>query len=67
MLVTIVNVAPPLDDRPAYSAGRLRVTAWRGEPAASDDAARTATPEAERAYHNTDLAATAPALAGGLR
>lgn len=67
VLVTIVNVPHPIDDRPAYTAGRLRVTAWHGDPAAADDAARTATPEAERAHHNTDLAATAPALAGALR
>src|SRR3546814_17016254 len=28
VLVTIVNVPHPNDDRPAYTAGRLRVTAW---------------------------------------
>lgn len=67
VLVTIVNVPHPIDDRPGYTAGRLRVTAWHGDPAAADDAARTATPEAERAHHNTDLAATAPALAGARR
>jgi hypothetical protein len=43
------------------------VSAWRGDAAAGDDAARTATPETERAHHNTDLAATAPALAGAVR
>ncbi len=67
VLVTIVNVPHPIDERPAYTAGRLRVTAWQSTPAAADDPARTASPEAERAHHNTDLAATAPALAGGTR
>lgn len=67
VLVTIVNVPHPLDDRPSYHAGRLRVTAWQGEPAATDDPSRFATPEVERAHQNTDLAAAAPALAGGSR
>lgn len=67
VLVTIVNVPHPIDERPTYAAGRVRVTAWQGAPASGDDAARTATPETERAHQNTDLAATAPALAGGLR
>jgi urea carboxylase-associated protein 2 len=67
VLVTIVNVPHPLDDRPTYQAGRLRVTAWRGQPAAPDDPTRTASPEVERAHRNTDLAAEAPALAGGAR
>lgn len=67
VLVTIVNVPHPIDERADYSAGRLRVTAWRGAPAAPDDAARAATPEAGRAHDNTDLAATTPLLAGDLR
>lgn len=67
VLVTVVNVPHPIDERPDYCAGRLRVTAWRGAPAAPDDAARGATPEATRAHDNTDLAATTPLLAGGLR
>lgn len=67
VLVTIVNVPHPIDERPTYTAGHLRVSAWAGTPASGDDAARIATPEAERAHHNTDLTATAPALAGGLR
>lgn len=62
VLVTLVNVPHPLDDRPDHTAGRLRVTAWRGAPAPPDDPARTAGPEAERAHANTDLAA-APLVA----
>jgi hypothetical protein len=54
LLVTLVNVPHPLDLRTDYTVTPLRVTAWRGLPAASDDPARTATPEAERAYVNTE-------------
>ena len=59
LLVTIVAVAHPVDPRPTYTATPLRVTAWRGEPAAADDPIRTASPEAERAYLNTDQAVLA--------
>lgn len=55
LLVSVANVPHPLDRRPAYTATALRVTAWRGDPAAIDDPARTATPEAERAYAATDM------------
>lgn len=58
VIVSIVNVAHPLDPGPAYTSGPLRVTAWRGEPAAPDDPIRTATPEAERAYANTEMEAS---------
>jgi uncharacterized protein len=58
LLVTIVNVPHPLDDRTTYEATPLRVTAWRGEPAGPDDPVRTASPEAERAYRNTDVEAS---------
>jgi urea carboxylase-associated protein 2 len=54
LLATIVAVAHPVDPRPGPRATRLRVTAWRGAPAAGQDPARTATPEAERAYLNTE-------------
>ena len=54
LLVTIVNVAHPLDPRDTYTVTPLRVTAWLGEPAAADDPARLATPEAERAFLNTE-------------
>ena len=53
-LVSIVNVAHPLDPRPTYTVTPLRVLAWRGDPAGRDDPFRTATPEAERAYLNTE-------------
>lgn len=67
VLVTVVNVPHPIDMRPEYTAGRLRVTAWRGDAAGPDDSARQSTPEAGRAHDNTDLAAATPTLAGGLR
>ena len=54
LLVTVVDVPHPLDPRPDYTVTPLRVTAWRGEPAAGDDPARPATPEAERAYLATE-------------
>jgi urea carboxylase-associated protein 2 len=54
LIVSLVAVPHRLDARPAYTAGRIRVTAWRGEPAPPDDAARAAGPEARRAFENTD-------------
>lgn len=54
VLVTIVNVPHPLDDRPDYTVSSLRLTAWRSEPTAPDDTWRTASPEAERAFLNTE-------------
>jgi urea carboxylase-associated protein 2 len=53
-LVAIVNVPHVLDDRPGYFCGRLRLTAWLGEPAGAGDPIRLATPERERAYENVD-------------
>jgi hypothetical protein len=57
LLVTIVNVPHPLDERSDYIVTPLRVTVWRGEPAADDDPIRTATPERERACLNTEAEA----------
>jgi urea carboxylase-associated protein 2 len=54
LLATVVNVAHPLDDRPDYRVTPLRVTAWRGDPAPTDDPVRNATPEGLRAYLNTE-------------
>lgn len=54
LIVTVVDVPHRLDPRPGYEAGRLRITAWTGDPAGPDDPHRTATPEAERAFANTD-------------
>lgn len=54
VIVSVVDVPHRLDDRPDYTAGKLRITAWRGEPAAAGDPCRTASPEATRAYENTE-------------
>lgn len=54
LVATVVAVPHRLDPRPDYTAGRVRITAWRGDPAPDDDPFRTATPEAVRAFENTD-------------
>jgi len=54
LIVTVVAVPHRLDPRPTYTAGPVRITAWRGAPAAPGDPLRTASPEARRAYENTD-------------
>jgi urea carboxylase-associated protein 2 len=54
LLVAVAVTPHPLDDRAAYSGGPVRLTAWRGLPAGPDDPARSATPEAQRAFENTD-------------
>jgi urea carboxylase-associated protein 2 len=64
LVVSLVAVPHRLDTRPAYAAGRIRITAWRGEPAPADDPARSAGPEARRAFENTDAELR---LAGAVR
>jgi hypothetical protein len=63
VLVTVAVTPHPLDDRAAYSGGPVRLTAWQGAPAGPADPARTATPEARRAFENTDD--VLPTLPGG--
>ncbi|SDQ59065.1 hypothetical protein SAMN02800687_2003 [Curtobacterium sp. UNCCL20] len=53
LLVLVANVAHPLDPRPDYVVGPLRVHAWRGAPTTADDERSRATPERTRAYLNT--------------
>jgi uncharacterized protein len=53
LIVLIANVPHPLDPRPDYTVGPLRVHAWRGTPTGPDDAFFTASPERTRAYLNT--------------
>jgi len=43
-----------LDPRSEWLVTALRATAWQGEPAAADDPVRTASPEATRAFLNTE-------------
>ena len=66
VLVTVAVTPHPLDDRAAYTGGPVRLTAWQGEPAGPDDPARAASPEAQRAFENTDdvLPALPPLAAG---
>ncbi|MFF9807939.1 urea amidolyase associated protein UAAP1 [Streptomyces coeruleorubidus] len=53
LLVLIANVAHPLDPRPDYVVGPLRVHAWRSAATGQGDPRFTATPELHRAYLNT--------------
>jgi urea carboxylase-associated protein 2 len=54
LLVSLAVTPHPLDDRFDYAGGPVRVTAWQGAPAGPDDPARAASPEAQRAFENTD-------------
>jgi len=54
VLVVLANCPHVLDPRPAYTVTPVRVTAWRGEPAALDDPIRNATPEGLRAFLNVE-------------
>ena len=54
LLVSVANCPHRLDTRPAYTATPVRLTAWTGAPAASDDPIRGSSPERARAFENTD-------------
>ncbi|WP_333772967.1 urea amidolyase associated protein UAAP1 [Streptomyces sp. IBSBF 3136] len=53
LLVLVANVTHPLDPRPDYVVGPLRVHAWRGAPTGPGEPRFTTTPELHRAYLNT--------------
>ena len=53
LIVLVANAAHPLDPRPGYGPGPLRVHAWRSTPTGPGDPAFSASPERERAYLNT--------------
>ncbi|MFG1664166.1 urea amidolyase associated protein UAAP1 [Streptomyces sp. Y7] len=53
LLVLVANVAHPLDPRPDYIVGPLRVHAWRGPATGPGEERFTTTPELHRAYLNT--------------
>ncbi|WP_437995405.1 urea amidolyase associated protein UAAP1 [Sorangium sp. So ce185] len=67
VLVSVAAVPHRLDPRPAYRAGKVRLTAWRGRPAPDDDPVRNATPEARRAFENTAEELAVALRAGGAR
>jgi urea carboxylase-associated protein 2 len=54
VLVVLANTPHPLDDRRGYTATPVRVLAWRGSLTGEADALRMATPEALRAFQNTE-------------
>jgi uncharacterized protein YcgI (DUF1989 family) len=54
VFVSVANVPHVLDLRPDYTATALRLTAWRGVPTRRGDPRRSAAPEVQRAYDNTD-------------
>jgi uncharacterized protein len=54
LIVVLANCPHVLDPRPEWSVTALRATAWQGEPAPADDPVRTASPEATRAFLNTE-------------
>lgn len=54
LLVTLAVTPNPLEREPSIHDGVVRVTAWRSSPAAPDDPVRSASPEAQRAFENTD-------------
>ncbi|MFC9492484.1 urea amidolyase associated protein UAAP1, partial [Streptomyces hydrogenans] len=61
--VLLANVPHPLDPRPEYLCGHLRVLAYRSRPTAPGDALWDATPEGRRAFLNTVDHLTARGLA----
>ena len=54
VIVAVADTPHVLDPRPDYTVTPLRITAWTDRPTTRDDAAWSATPEAERAYLQTE-------------
>jgi len=54
VLVALTVTPHVLDPRPRYTVSPLEISAVTGLPAAADDPIRLATPEAGRAFENTD-------------
>lgn len=54
LIVVLANCPHVLDPRPEWSVTALRATAWKGAPTPPDDPIRTASPEATRAFLNTE-------------
>ncbi|HZU63226.1 MAG TPA: urea amidolyase associated protein UAAP1 [Novosphingobium sp.] len=54
VIVVLANCPHVLDPRPEYAVSPVRLRAWRGPVAGGDDALRNSTPEALRAFLNTE-------------
>jgi uncharacterized protein YcgI (DUF1989 family) len=54
VLLVLVHAPHVLDPGPDLPVGTVRVTAWRGAPAPADDPIRLGSPEATRAFENTE-------------
>jgi urea carboxylase-associated protein 2 len=54
VLLVVANTPHVLDPRPSYTATPLRVLAYRGQVTPVDDPIRAASPEAIRAFQNTE-------------
>lgn len=53
--LVVLSTAPhPLDLRPEYDPAPVRLSAWRGQPVASDDPCRKSCPQNERGFINTE-------------
>jgi urea carboxylase-associated protein 2 len=63
LIILIANVPHPVDPRPQYTCGPLRVHAWRSKPTAPGDPRWDASPEALRYYLNTADYAAARGIA----
>jgi uncharacterized protein len=63
LIILIANVPHPVDPRPEYTAGPLRVHAWTSRPTVPGDPRWEATPEALRYYLNTADYAAARGIA----
>jgi urea carboxylase-associated protein 2 len=63
LIVLIANAPHPVDPRPGYTCGLLRVHAWKSRPTTPDDARWDAAPEALRYYLNTAEYAAARGIA----
>ena len=53
LTVLVANTAHPLDPRPDYTVGPLRIHAWRSVPTGPTDERFSRSPELHRAYLNT--------------
>jgi hypothetical protein len=54
VIIVLANCPHVLDARTRYTVTPVRASAWRGPRALADDSIRSASPEARRAFENTD-------------